>query len=116
LIKAQVKIEDEHQSLKFADFQAWAAHVEQAHIGPLSWTLGDGPTAGFSDGHDSEVSEAYLSDAQGRQVTPRVRAPPELQNMTAEEAREIMRDAYESGRKRDKEEARAARFKDLSKE
>ncbi|CAN9154046.1 unnamed protein product [Alternaria alternata] len=51
----------------------WRDHIQQAHISPLSWQLGDGPAAGLSDSHDSE---AYLSDAQGRQVTPRITVDP----------------------------------------
>ncbi|RMZ69186.1 C2H2 finger domain-containing [Pyrenophora seminiperda CCB06] len=49
----------------------WRQHIQQNHFSDLSWELGDGPAGGLSDSHDSEV-EAYLSDAQGRQVTPRI--------------------------------------------
>ncbi|KAF1840913.1 uncharacterized protein K460DRAFT_410305 [Cucurbitaria berberidis CBS 394.84] len=47
----------------------WRNHIKQNHLEPLSWELGDGPASGLSDAHESE---AYLSDAQGRQVTPRI--------------------------------------------
>ncbi|EUC31866.1 hypothetical protein COCCADRAFT_27481 [Bipolaris zeicola 26-R-13] len=52
----------------------WRNHVQQAHFDPLLWELGDGPASGLSDSHDSD---AYLSDAQGRQVTPRIIVDPE---------------------------------------
>ncbi|EOA82060.1 uncharacterized protein SETTUDRAFT_97696 [Exserohilum turcica Et28A] len=51
----------------------WRSHIQQTHLDPLSWELGDGPASGLSDSHDSE---AYLSDAQGRQVTPRITVDP----------------------------------------
>jgi hypothetical protein len=31
----------------FGDVDAWSNHVEQSHIGPVSWLLGDGPPGGF---------------------------------------------------------------------
>jgi len=85
----------QHQQLDFSDRDRWTEHLETKHFGPLAWTKGDGPAAGVSGTHfqssircndnitngdivdrDSEMSEAYLSDAQGRQVTPRIEAPP----------------------------------------
>ncbi|KAH4180542.1 hypothetical protein HBH64_024830 [Parastagonospora nodorum] len=56
----------------------WRNHVQETHFDPLSWELGDGPASGLSEAHDSE---AYLSDAQGRPVTPRIRADPDCVNM-----------------------------------
>ena len=32
----------------FAERLLWLNHVEQSHLGPVSWSLGDGPPAGFS--------------------------------------------------------------------
>ncbi|EUC46435.1 hypothetical protein COCMIDRAFT_92857 [Bipolaris oryzae ATCC 44560] len=52
----------------------WRSHVQQVHFDPLLWELGDGPASGLSDSHDYD---AYLSDAQGRQVTPRITVDPE---------------------------------------
>ncbi|KAL6704008.1 hypothetical protein ACN47E_008859 [Coniothyrium glycines] len=60
---------ERHMPLSFDLESNWRAHIQQAHIDPLSWELGDGPAGGLSDAHDSD---AYLSDAQGRQVTPRI--------------------------------------------
>jgi len=51
-------------------------HVEKAHVGPVAWKLGDGPPGGLSDSNATD-SEAYMSDARGRRVTPRVAAPEE---------------------------------------
>ncbi|KAL1792161.1 hypothetical protein ACET3X_009912 [Alternaria dauci] len=64
---------ERHRPYSFDLESNWRDHVQQAHISPLSWQLGDGRTAGLSDSHDSE---AYLSDAQGRQVTPRITVDP----------------------------------------
>ncbi|EMD91575.1 hypothetical protein COCC4DRAFT_78864 [Bipolaris maydis ATCC 48331] len=52
----------------------WRSHLQQVHFDPLLWELGDGPASGLSDSHDSD---AYLSDAQGRQVTPRITVDPQ---------------------------------------
>ena len=60
--------------LDFTDLPTWKNHVEQTHIMPIAWKLGDGPAGGLSD--MSDISDAYLSDRQGRRVTPRVVAPP----------------------------------------
>ncbi|KAH8731148.1 hypothetical protein GQ44DRAFT_746485 [Phaeosphaeriaceae sp. PMI808] len=51
----------------------WIDHIQQTHFDPLSWELGDGPASGLSDAQDSE---AYLSDVQGRSVTPRISVDP----------------------------------------
>jgi len=55
----------------------WKQHVGKAHLEPIAWRLGDGPTSGVSEPSEAEaeLSEAYLSDAQGRLVTPRVLIP-----------------------------------------
>ncbi|KAJ4296589.1 hypothetical protein N0V90_006636 [Kalmusia sp. IMI 367209] len=63
-----------HDLKSFTTEAKWKQHLEQSHFGPLSWKLGDGPASGVSDATDSE---AYLSDAQGRRVTPKVTARPE---------------------------------------
>ncbi|KZM21806.1 uncharacterized protein EKO05_0001746 [Ascochyta rabiei] len=55
----------------FGSESAWRGHMQRIHFDPLAWEHGDGPAGGVSDAHDSE---AYLSDAQGRRVTPRITA------------------------------------------
>ncbi|KAF2002961.1 hypothetical protein P154DRAFT_552936 [Amniculicola lignicola CBS 123094] len=65
---------EQHLPFAFSDEGKWKDHLQTQHFGPLSWELGDGPASGLSDAHDSE---AYLSDAQGRRVTPRITAGPE---------------------------------------
>jgi hypothetical protein len=48
LDKTKGAVVDKHQYLNFAQQEAWVNHVEQSHIGPVSWSLGDGPMGGFS--------------------------------------------------------------------
>ncbi|KAF2189730.1 hypothetical protein K469DRAFT_700984 [Zopfia rhizophila CBS 207.26] len=66
---------ERHAPFAFTDEAKWREHLELKHFCPLSWQLGDGPASGLSDANDS-ASETYLSDAQGRRVTPRVSANP----------------------------------------
>ncbi|CAO2650509.1 Nn.00g018010.m01.CDS01 [Neocucurbitaria sp. VM-36] len=63
---------ERHTPYSFDLESNWRNHIEQSHIRPLSWELGDGPASGLSEQADANESEAYLSDAQGRQVTPRI--------------------------------------------
>jgi len=61
--------------LKFEDRDSWKAHVERRHLETLAWELGDGPST-----HPSDVEpSSYLSDSQGRVVTPlaRTTGPPD---------------------------------------
>ncbi|KAK1915697.1 hypothetical protein P3342_003507 [Pyrenophora teres f. teres] len=67
---------ERHQPFSFDLESDWRGHLQQNHFSDLSWKLGDGPAGGLSDSHDSEV-DSYLSDAQGRQVTPRITVEPE---------------------------------------
>ncbi|GAB7338836.1 hypothetical protein MBLNU457_5528t1 [Dothideomycetes sp. NU457] len=55
----------------FDTIQEWAKHLEVTHFLDVARALGDGPRGGLSDHYDSEASEAYMSDATGRIVTPR---------------------------------------------
>jgi hypothetical protein len=48
LDKTKGAVVDKHQYFSFAGQEAWVNHVEQSHIGPVSWSLGDGPVGGFS--------------------------------------------------------------------
>jgi len=84
----------------------WKQHVGKAHLEPIAWRLGDGPTSGVSEPSEAELSEAYLSDAQGRHVTPRVvipvqqaSAPHPPRSSAHEKALEVERQAIK--RKRD---------------
>ena len=63
------------EPIALPDEDAWRTHVEDEHIKPIAWELGDGPQGGVSDREASEVSDAYLSDRVGRRVTPRVPMP-----------------------------------------
>ncbi|RMY25076.1 hypothetical protein D0866_11217 [Hortaea werneckii] len=55
---------DDCNVLPLADVTVWTKHFDRQHLQPIAWKQGDGPRGGISD------SEAYLSDAQGRSVTP----------------------------------------------
>ncbi|KAF2447811.1 hypothetical protein P171DRAFT_461951 [Karstenula rhodostoma CBS 690.94] len=65
---------EQHKPKSFTTIANWMQHLEQLHFSPLSWELGDGPASGVSDATDSE---AYLSDAHGRRVTPKLTPRPE---------------------------------------
>lgn len=62
---------------RFAELDAWKQHIEDAHIRGVAWRLGDGPSAGLAQRSESasEQSESYLSDRDGRQLTPRIELP-----------------------------------------
>jgi len=62
-----------HFSSKVID--QWKQHVEKKHLEPIAWKQGDGPAGGVSSASEAELSEAYLSDAHGRHLTPRVVVP-----------------------------------------
>ncbi|KAK5008361.1 hypothetical protein LTR28_004086, partial [Elasticomyces elasticus] len=60
------------RSPHFSTFDEWTSHMDKKHLSPIAWRLGDGP----ADGSDaSEHSDAYLSDASGRRVTPLIVVP-----------------------------------------
>lgn len=56
--------------LQFEVKSKWDEHVRGAHLDGVVRRLGDGPRGNASDGQ-FELSDAYLSDRQGRRVTPR---------------------------------------------
>ncbi|KAB8627253.1 hypothetical protein FH972_026086 [Carpinus fangiana] len=58
----------------YSSIESWKGHVETVHLRPIAWKLGDGPLGGVSD-RESELSEAYMSDRQGRRVTPQIDMP-----------------------------------------
>ncbi|KAI6893587.1 hypothetical protein KC334_g12687 [Hortaea werneckii] len=60
---------DDCNVLPLADVTVWTKHFDRQHLQPIAWKQGDGPRGGISD-HNATDSEAYLSDAQGRSVTP----------------------------------------------
>ncbi|KAL1303848.1 hypothetical protein AAFC00_000304 [Neodothiora populina] len=65
----------------FETLAGWLEHVEMQHLQKLARQLGDGPRHGLSEPRDSDISEAYLSDATGRSLTPRVRPSPMASQM-----------------------------------
>ncbi|KAF1810334.1 hypothetical protein P152DRAFT_475563 [Eremomyces bilateralis CBS 781.70] len=56
---------------ELSTFPLFWQHIDDSHLIPLSWTHGDGPVSGVSD-YDTELSDVYLRDSRGRQVTPRI--------------------------------------------
>lgn len=60
------------------------------------------------DGHDSEISDAYLSDSLGRPVTPRIVIPAIYQNLSYEAALRIMKTQAAKSKKRVAAEAAEA--------
>ncbi|KAM4066883.1 transcription factor Zn, C2H2 [Hirsutella rhossiliensis] len=68
---------------EFTDSDEFREHMEEAHLVPLAWHVGDGPQNGGHDarratgepsggGGDDDIPD-FLKDAQGNQVTPSVR-------------------------------------------
>lgn len=55
--------------------EAFEAHVEEAHLVPFAWHVGDGPRneRGVGEDEDEERVPDFLKDASGVQVTPWVR-------------------------------------------
>jgi hypothetical protein len=77
------------EPFSYTDEAKWRSHLDMRHFSALSWELGDGPASGLSgkelEHHlpskasrllDANDAEEYLSDAQGRRVTPRISADP----------------------------------------
>lgn len=69
------------QTVSFQSEDRWKTHVEVEHIRSIAWRLGDGPSGGVSD-HTETESEAYLSDRQGRRVTPNIIMPEDNDSTT----------------------------------
>lgn len=60
---------------EFSDAEQFITHVEEAHLVPFAWHVGDGPRNGVeggSRGLEDEIPD-FLKDAEGRQVTPSIR-------------------------------------------
>ncbi|KAK3114001.1 hypothetical protein LTR53_008105 [Teratosphaeriaceae sp. CCFEE 6253] len=72
--KGKARVEEEEGVAMFPDLTRWLAHVNELHLQPVAWELGDGPRGGLSDYNQNTDSEAYLSDAQGRSMTPVIRS------------------------------------------
>lgn len=64
-------------SVTFPDAWAFRAHVEEVHLVPFSWHVGDGPQntgihSGAGGDGDEMVIADYLMDESGQQVTPSI--------------------------------------------
>ncbi|CAK3925025.1 hypothetical protein AC579_621 [Lecanosticta acicola] len=56
----------------FEGIEQWMKHVDKEHIASVAWKLGDGPKGGTVSEQYTD-SDSYLSDRQGRSVTPIIR-------------------------------------------
>ncbi|KAM0554740.1 hypothetical protein ACHAPJ_006812 [Fusarium lateritium] len=69
----------QEEPLEYEDDEGFKEHVEEAHLVPLSWHVGDGPNNLGEQGlpNDKAVEEVdvpeYLKDEHGNQVTPSIR-------------------------------------------
>ncbi|KAL1902152.1 hypothetical protein Cpir12675_000052 [Ceratocystis pirilliformis] len=66
---------------KFNNMEELREHMEEAHMVPMSWHMGDGPMHdpdrnGLQVLRTGEPLPRYLFDAQGNQVTPDIRGQP----------------------------------------
>jgi len=52
------------------DLDKFKKHIEKRHMPAYAWNLGDGPKGSELDGYESDIT--YLSDANGKQVTPSI--------------------------------------------
>lgn len=67
---------------EFDDDESFNKHVEEAHLVPLSWHVGDGPNnKGCRKAAENEIPD-YLKDENGNQVTPSIRDQQEEDIMT----------------------------------
>ncbi|KAK1812912.1 hypothetical protein LTR12_012719 [Friedmanniomyces endolithicus] len=107
--------EDEVEVARFLDLARWLEHVNKSHLQPIAWKLGDGPRGGTSDYNNTD-SEAYLSDAQGRSVTPRILAPGDLGHIhEAVEFSRVLPPALRRGHMTMDERKAAGELEDLEK-
>ncbi|KAM0425247.1 hypothetical protein ACHAPT_009564 [Fusarium lateritium] len=77
---------------EFDDDESFREHVEEAHLIPVSWHVGDGPNnKGYRKRTEDEVPD-YLKDEDGNQVTPSVRDQQEEDIMTWRRNRRKLKD------------------------
>ncbi|KAK5112588.1 hypothetical protein LTR62_003902 [Meristemomyces frigidus] len=75
--KGKLLKDEEGEFATFPDLKGWLWHVDDKHLRPIAKRQGDGPKGGVASNHNATDSEAYLSDAQGRSVTPIIRPTSE---------------------------------------
>lgn len=66
-----------NSSTRPANGKSLVEHLEQAHLVPMSWHVGDGPKNSWdwstrNDGHNENIPD-FLKDKDGNQVTPSTR-------------------------------------------
>ncbi|KAF5667622.1 hypothetical protein FHETE_5680 [Fusarium heterosporum] len=72
---------------EFEDDERFKRHVEEAHLVPFSWHVGDGPNNSkdwdvLNKGPTEEEVPDYLKDKHGNQVTPWIRDQQEEDHLT----------------------------------
>ncbi|KAL7900921.1 hypothetical protein HDV64DRAFT_245384, partial [Trichoderma sp. TUCIM 5745] len=69
------KCGEEMTAVAFSDERSLRIHIEEAHLIPFSWHVGDGPQNDSSQRQlvDEEEIPDYLKDEHGNQVTPSIR-------------------------------------------
>ncbi|KAF4999833.1 hypothetical protein FGRMN_2213 [Fusarium graminum] len=82
---------------EFEDDEGFKRHVEEAHLVPFSWHVGDGPN-NSKDGNVLNESPAeeevpdYLKDKHGNQVTPWIRDQQEEDHLTWKKSRRKLKE------------------------
>ncbi|KAG8673533.1 hypothetical protein FPOAC2_06979 [Fusarium poae] len=71
---------------EFEDDEGFEDHIEEAHLVPLSWHVGDGPNnlaeRGLKKRKEDDDIPDYLKDEHGNQVTPSIRDQEEEDLLT----------------------------------
>ncbi|KAF4981571.1 hypothetical protein FZEAL_2637 [Fusarium zealandicum] len=79
------------QPCEFDDDEGFREHVEETHLVPMSWHVGDGPNnAGVAA--TREAVPDYLKDEDGNQVTPSIRGQQEEDIVTYRNNRRKLRE------------------------
>ncbi|KAM5348643.1 hypothetical protein ACJ41O_008467 [Fusarium nematophilum] len=83
------------QPCEFDDDEGFKEHVEEVHLVPLSWHVGDGPSNSWTqdrkDGNEDEIPD-YLKDKDGNQVTPSIKDQEEEDIVTYRNNRRKLKD------------------------
>lgn len=58
------------RKVEFSSKKEWKEHIENAHLIPFAWHMGDGPKATCLDLKEPDAIPHWLCDSEGNQVTP----------------------------------------------
>ncbi|KAH9203314.1 hypothetical protein DL95DRAFT_321658 [Leptodontidium sp. 2 PMI_412] len=63
--------------MQFRSRQEWKQHIEEKHLIPFAWHMGDGPKGTDLSGKPKDtINPLWLTDSSGTQVTPSVAKQP----------------------------------------